>query len=139
AFEAVIKHSPFAVDFKRDGETQIKLNGQGLLNVEHWRAKVDKPVVEKKEGDDEKKEGEEVVVPVAKDENEVDEGTWWDESFGGNTDSKPKGPEAVALDISFPGYKHVFGIAEHAGSLSLKETRGGDGKYTEPYRMYNSD
>lgn len=43
------------------------------------------------------------------------------------------------MDISFPGYEHVFGIAEHAGPLSLKETRGGSDKYTEPYRLYNSD
>lgn len=134
-FEAIIRHSPFGVEFKRGGETQIKLNEQGLLNVEHWRPKVDKPVVEKKEGEEEKND---VDSQAAKDDAE-DESTWWDESFGGNTDSKPRGPEAVALDISFPGYEHVYGAAEHAGPLSLKETRGGDGKYSEPYRLYNSD
>nr|GFD59867.1 probable glucan 1,3-alpha-glucosidase [Tanacetum cinerariifolium] len=68
-----------------------------------------------------------------------DEGTWWDESFGGNTDTKPRGPEAVALDISFPGYEHVYGLAEHTSPLNLKETRGGNDQYTEPYRLYNSD
>ena len=36
-FEAVIRHAPFGVDFKRNGETQIKFNDKGLLNVEHWR------------------------------------------------------------------------------------------------------
>ncbi|KAK4565867.1 glucosidase II [Recurvomyces mirabilis] len=131
-FEAVIRHSPFGIDFKRNGETQIQFNKRGLLNVEHWRPKVEKPV-------EEKKEGEEAVVEESAKDTAEDEGTWWDESFGGNTDSKPKGPEAVALDISFPNYQHVFGVAEHAGPLSLKETRGGDGKYSEPYRLYNSD
>ncbi|MBE7182765.1 MAG: glycoside hydrolase family 31 protein, partial [Terriglobus roseus] len=63
----------------------------------------------------------------------------WDESFGGNTDTKPRGPESIGLDITFPGYEHVYGIPEHAGPLSLKETRGGDGQYTEPYRLYNAD
>ncbi|KAK0832817.1 glucosidase II [Friedmanniomyces endolithicus] len=139
AFQAVIKHSPFGVDFKRNGETQIKLNGEGLLNVEHWRPKIDKPVPEKKEGEEEKREGEDVTEAETSGVTVDDEGTWWEESFGGNTDSKPRGPEAVALDISFPGYQHVYGLAEHTGPLSLKETRGGDGKYTEPYRMYNSD
>ncbi|KAK0813818.1 glucosidase II [Friedmanniomyces endolithicus] len=139
AFEAVIKHSPFGVDFKRNGETQIKFNGEGMLNVEHWRPKIDKPVLEKKEGEEEKKDGEEAAEAETNAVTTEDEGTWWEESFGGNTDSKPRGPEAVALDISFPGYQHVYGLAEHTGPLSLKETRGGDGKYSEPYRMYNSD
>lgn len=116
--EAVIKLSPFEIDFKRDGASHIKFNSQGLLNMEHWRPKI------------ENKEGEEA---------EEDESTWWDETFGGNTDTKPRGPESVALDISFPGYEHVFGIPEHTGPLSLKQTRGGDGNFEEPYRLYNSD
>jgi len=133
-FEAVVQHSPFRVDFKREGETQIKFNGNGLLNVEHWRPKIEQPAATAKEGEDES-----AATAKAKEAEGEDESTWWDESFGGNTDSKPRGPEAVALDISFPGYQHVYGVAEHAGPMSLKETRGGDGKYTEPYRLYNSD
>lgn len=43
------------------------------------------------------------------------------------------------MDITFPGYDHVYGIPEHASSLSLKETRGGEGNYNEPYRLYNAD
>lgn len=34
----------------------------------------------------------------------------WDETFRGFTDSKRKGPEAISLDISFPGSEHVYGI-----------------------------
>ncbi|EKG19090.1 Glycoside hydrolase family 31 [Macrophomina phaseolina MS6] len=128
-FEAVIHHSPLAVDFKRDGQTQVKFNDRGFLNLEHWRPKIEK----------EKKEGEEGAAEEAAPEPTEDESTWWDESFGGNTDSKPRGPEAVALDITFPDYAHVYGIPEHASSLSLKETRGGDGAYSEPYRLYNAD
>lgn len=78
------------------------------MNVEHWRPKVEKEV----------KEGEQGIH-----DNTEDESTWWDEQFGGNTDSKPKGPESIGLDITFPGYEHVFGIPGHASSLSLKETR----------------
>ncbi|KAK4242235.1 2 subunit alpha glucosidase [Achaetomium macrosporum] len=136
-FEATIKFSPFSIDFKRDGNTQIKLNDRGLLNIEHWRPKIEKPEPEKKEGEStEENKAEETKVEEPKGE---DESTWWEETFGGNTDTKPRGPESVALDISFVGYEHVYGIPSHASSLSLKQTRGGDGNYQEPYRMYNAD
>lgn len=118
-FEAVIKHAPFSVEFKRDGETHIQFNDRGLLNMEHWRAKKDPPPPpEQKEGDTAGP-----APPLPKDENAEDESTWWEESFGGNTDSKPRGPESVGLDISFPGYEVVYGIPEHAGPLSLRQTR----------------
>lgn len=100
-FQAVIRHAPFDVEFQRDGETHVQFNKKGYLNFEHWRPKVDPA-----EGD-----------------NKEDESTWWEETFGGSTDSKPRGPESVGMDISFPGYSHVFGIPEHADSLSLRETR----------------
>ncbi|KAI2643346.1 glycoside hydrolase family 31 protein [Xylaria nigripes] len=136
SFEADIKYNPYSIEFKRDGSAQLKLNDQGLMNLEHWRPKVEKPPAEeKKEGEEETEKTEEPAAELVGE----DEGTWWEESFGGNTDSKPRGPESVALDITFFGYEHVFGIPEHAGPLSLKETRGGDGAYTEPYRLYNSD
>ncbi|KAH8887369.1 hypothetical protein GQ53DRAFT_844236 [Thozetella sp. PMI_491] len=135
---ADIKFSPFTVDFKRDGNTQIKFNERGLLNMEHWRPKVDPVEPEPKaEGAEENKEGEE--NKESQDDKKEDESTWWDESFGGNTDTKPRGPESVALDISFTGFDNVFGIPSHAGPLALKETRGGDGNYVEPYRLYNAD
>ncbi|PNY29282.1 Glucosidase 2 subunit alpha [Tolypocladium capitatum] len=125
--EAVVKFSPFEVEFRRDGATHIKFNDRGLLNMEHWRPKVEKENVEGQET----QEGD--------GDNGEDESTWWDEDFGGNTDSKPRGPESVALDISFVGYDHVYGIPEHAGPMSLRHTRGGDGNHDEPYRMYNTD
>jgi mannosyl-oligosaccharide alpha-1,3-glucosidase len=119
--QAIIRHAPFSIDFQRDGETQVKFNERGFMNLEHWRPKVEKPaepVEEKKEGEEENREEAKPEEPQGEDES-----TWWDETFGGNTDSKPRGPEAVALDISFPGYEHVFGIPEHAARLSLKTTR----------------
>jgi alpha 1,3-glucosidase len=125
-FEAVITFAPFGIDFKRDSATEVKFNDRGLFNVDHWRQKVEKVEGENKEGE----------APV---ENTEDESTWWDESFGGNTDSKPRGPESLSIDITFPGYEHVYGIPEHAGSLSLKETRQSSGGYEDPYRLYNAD
>ena len=113
---AIIRHSPFSIDFKRDGETHVKLNGQGLFNMEHWRPKVEREV--KEAGGEDKEQEQEPEPPTSEDES-----TWWDESFGGSTDSKPRGPESVGLDITFPGYEHVYGIPEHTGPLSLRETR----------------
>lgn len=115
--QAIIRHAPFSIEFQRDGETQVKFNERNLLNLEHWRPKVEKPKEEPKEGEENKEEQKVAEEPTE------DESTWWDESFGGNTDTKPRGPEAVSLDISFPGYAHVFGIPEHATRLSLKTTR----------------
>ena len=114
-YQAIIRNSPFSVEFVRDEQIHVKLNGQGLMNMEHWRPKVEKVKKEVEEGETEEPE----QVP----DDTVDESTWWEESFGGNTDSKPKGPESVGIDITFPGYEHVFGIPEHTGPLSLKETR----------------
>jgi alpha 1,3-glucosidase len=50
---------------------------------------------------------------------------WWEETFNGHTDSKPSGPEAVSMDITFPGYKHVYGLPERATNFSLQPTAGG--------------
>lgn len=66
--QAQITHKPFSVRFIRDGEVHVVLNERNLMNVEHWRAKI--------EGEGEKSENEK---------------TNWDETFGGNTDSKPRG------------------------------------------------
>ena len=108
SYVAVISHDPFRIEFVRDGETHVAINGRGFFNIEHWRPKVEKK-------------------PDAGDGNgdnaTEDDSTWWEETFGGNTDSKPKGPESVGVDIDFPDYGHVYGIPEHATPLSLKETR----------------
>lgn len=126
-FKAIIRHSPFGVEFFRDDSKELVLNDRGYMNMEHWR-----PKIERLKSDDNETE----ATPQ---ESQEDESTWWEETFGGNTDSKPRGPESVAMDITFPGFEHVYGISEHAGPLSLKQTRGGDGNYDQPYRMFNSD
>ena len=127
--EALIRHAPFGIEFRKDGQKHVEFNGRGFMNMEHWRAKVEKTNTQ----------GDEASVENGMPQSGEDESTWWEEKFGGNEDTKPKGPESVAMDITLPGYEHVYGIAEHAGPLSLKQTRGGDGNYDQPYRMYNSD
>lgn len=53
---------------------------------------------------------------------------WWEETFNGHTDSKPSGPEAISLDLSFPGSQHIYGIPERASNFSLQPTTGGAGE-----------
>jgi mannosyl-oligosaccharide alpha-1,3-glucosidase len=123
SFQAVVSHAPFGVAFKRDGATQVQINERGLLNLEHWRPQPPPPPPPPPA----EETGETSSVTEEKTEeekkNEVDTSTWWEESFGGSQDTKPRGPESVALDISFPGYDFVYGIPEHASSMALKQTR----------------
>jgi alpha 1,3-glucosidase len=51
----------------------------------------------------------------------------------------PSGPEALSIDLSFPGVQHIFGLPEHASPLSLPDTIGPDKRYSEPYRLFNVD
>lgn len=118
--KAIVKHSPLVIEFIRDDQVQVRLNGNGLMSMEHWRPKIEKKESETKEGEEQQESGAPAEPAIEEDDQE---GTWWEESFGGNTDSKPKGPESVGMDITFPGYEHVFGIPGHASTLSLKETR----------------
>jgi alpha 1,3-glucosidase len=48
-------------------------------------------------------------------------------------DSKPRGPEAISLDLAFPGAAAVYGIPERATGLALAPTAGA-GVNSEPYR-----
>lgn len=57
-------------------------------------------------------------------EQEGDPEGWWEETFNGHADSKPAGPEAISIDMSFPGSQHVYGIPERATNLALKPTAG---------------
>lgn len=49
------------------------------------------------------------------------------------------GPESLSVDIEFPQHGHVYGIPQHATSLSLPTTTGDDPFYSDPFRLYNAD
>lgn len=142
--EVRIEHQPVKVTFLRDGQPHIVLNERGLLNMEHFRVKSIP-----KDGDEEviiqdPEHPEQATVIVKEDAYPgflpPNEDGMWEETFGGKLDTKPKGesiiirnkaradslfsgPESLSLDITFPGYEHVYGIPQHASSLSLKQTR----------------
>jgi len=83
SYEARITHKPFSIQFLKGGEVYVVFNDRKLINVEHWRPKI------------EKAEGEELTE---------DEETYWEETFGGNTDSKPRGNTYAlsSLIVFFP-------------------------------------
>lgn len=49
------------------------------------------------------------------------------------------GPEALSIDLTFPGVQHIYGLPEHASPLSLPDTTGDNARYTDPYRLFNVD
>ena len=100
---------PFKIAIQVKDKPAMNLNAKGLFDFEHRRVK-DEATAHECDG-------------------------CWDETFRGFRDSKPKGPEAISLDISFPGSEHVYGIPEHATNFALKPTS----PHKEPYRMYNLD
>ncbi|KAL0973871.1 hypothetical protein UPYG_G00212250 [Umbra pygmaea] len=132
----IVSAKPFRLDIMEGREVLLSLNSRGLLAFEHLRSRKDTlsdtDGAEKKEETDaanEQAEGEETVK-----EDEKAEDGMWEETFKSHTDSKPNGPSSISLDVSLPGVEHVYGIPEHADTLKLKTTDGGD-----PYRLYNLD
>lgn len=117
--KAVIKANPFKIEFYKSETLVAVVNGRGLFNIEHLRQK---PAAE----------GEENENAV---ENKEDPGAW-EENFKSHHDSKPRGPEGVAIDVTFPGALRIYGIPEHADKLALRTTGPGG---LDPYRLYNLD
>lgn len=61
------------------------------------------------------------------------------EAFMHFIDTKPRGPESVGLDISFPSCTDIHGIPERTSAFSLPDTVSDASVLTEPYRLYNLD
>ncbi|CAH1118336.1 unnamed protein product [Phaedon cochleariae] len=110
---AIIQARPFKIEFFNDDVLVSVVNGRGLFTFEHYRKRA---------------EGEESQA-------QEDPGAW-EENFKSHHDSKPKGPSAVGLDISFPGALRAYGLPEHADKLALRTTGQGG---IDPYRLYNLD
>ncbi|CAK9021396.1 3-alpha-glucosidase (Glucosidase II subunit alpha) (Protein PRIORITY IN SWEET LIFE 5) (Protein RADIAL SWELLING 3) [Durusdinium trenchii] len=110
-----LKHSPFELHFIVKDEVVQKLNSQHLLNFERYRPRGSQPHA------------------GLVDATDVDSNDLFEESFGGHTDSKPRGPAGVGIDVSFEDAIDVFGLAEHATGLGLAENK------LSPYRFFNLD
>ena len=70
----VVTAEPLRLDFYSDGELVLSANARNLMRFEHSREKAEVGEGEEEEGED-------------------NEPGMWEESFGGNTDSKPRGPQ----------------------------------------------
>ncbi|KAL0072619.1 glucosidase II [Marasmius tenuissimus] len=152
--EVVVQYEPLKVSLLRNGKEQVVLNGQGLLHMEHFRVK-EEPKVEEKKDEEAKPEGEIALdagseqAPIQVEETKPvnprawfegdSEDAYWDESFSSWTDSKPKGPESLSIDINFPNHATVYGIPQHATNLALPTTTGDSPTFTDPFRLYNAD
>lgn len=113
-----VSFSPVVIRLFRDGEEQIVMNDRKLLNIEQLRSQEDANAWNTFE-----LQGDEA----------------WEDTFDSKEDKRVKGPESIALDVDFPGYENVYGIPEHADSLSLKTTCGDNATHSEPYRLFNVD
>ncbi|KAG8982456.1 hypothetical protein FRB93_008113 [Tulasnella sp. JGI-2019a] len=145
--EIVVMYDPFKVVLRRGGKDEVVLNGDGLLHMEHFREKPVEVKVESEAAPSEVVEGAEEQIAIqppkpiktsAWFEGEEDDG-YWEEVWKSWTDSKPKGPESLSLDITFPGHSHVYGIPQHAAPLALPATTGPGAFFEDPYRLWNLD
>ena len=163
----VISYNPFRMEFSVDGTQVLLVNGENLLHFEQFRTRNPKPTAPVEPP---APVGMESFTPeqqtsalemhalqmeeYRKEKEAFDSGSsvamWphdssgaWEESHGGHTDHKAKGPAAIGLDMTFLNVQHVYGIPEHASSFSLKNTiqmsGGASADYREPYRLFNLD
>ncbi|CAL1712026.1 unnamed protein product [Somion occarium] len=139
--EVIVAFEPLKVTLLRGGKEQVVLNGRGLLHMEHFRTKL---AAQPSDIPEEALDAEDAQTVLSANnprswfEGDSEDG-YWDEQWLSWTDSKPKGPESLSLDITFPNHGHVYGIPQHATSLSLRTTTGESPYYTDPYRLYNAD
>ncbi|XP_062844352.1 neutral alpha-glucosidase AB-like [Trichomycterus rosablanca] len=153
----IVSARPFRLDILKGPRVLLSLNSRGLLAFEHLRPCKDtishkitstfggmwesiKSLFSSKHDDNTEEVEETETSKKASDKEdqtaneEEDKPGMWDETFKSHSDSKPNGPSSISLDFSFPDVEHVYGIPEHADTLRLKNTHGGD-----PYRLYNLD
>jgi alpha 1,3-glucosidase len=115
--KAVITASPIKIEFYKNDVLVAVVNEKGLFSMEHLRTKTPEG-----EGD-------------ADQQLKEDPGAW-EENFKSHHDSKPRGPEAIGVDVTFPGALRIYGLPEHADRLALRSTGPGG---LDPYRLYNLD
>lgn len=115
-YKAELSLEDLSLRIMKDENTQISFNSHHFLNIEHRRL--------------EDENGNHLYQDLESDFN-----MFSDSYPHSRLDTMPFGPESVAADFVFNGYSHVYGIPEHADSMSLKDTISTDW----PYRLYNVD
>ncbi|XP_016406741.1 neutral alpha-glucosidase C-like isoform X2 [Sinocyclocheilus rhinocerous] len=113
-YKLLVSFSPFKLEISCDGEEIVTLNPENKLYFETLQD----PTRSSSDScqDDENRCG------------------LWKETFRQFEDVKANGPSSVGMDLSLHGFKHTYGLPEHADTLVLKDT-----SVTEAYRLYNLD
>lgn len=159
--ESVLAIHPSTLKFElyHQGVLQASANSRSMMHFESSGETERRELSEVEESEVDRHQGKEVVdywedglaiyADGTKEERRLDQKTSADSSsfegdnFGGHKDSQPLGPKSVGIDFSFPYAEHVYGIPEHATSLSLPTTKRGSAdkepRYNEPFRLYNLD
>lgn len=114
-YRAEVLYNPFKVVIYRGAEVQVILNDRNFLNYEHWRPKS--------------------ANAAHLSNEETDFNMFHDDFHDARNDRIPLGPESIGLDFTLKGFKHVYGIPEHADDFNLKDTTDSD----LPYRLFNVD
>lgn len=114
-YEAILQFYPIRLSVLIDGVPQFVVNGNNLLNIEHWRSEQD--------------DSSNHLHP---EESNYD--LFHDSFADSKLDTVPLGPESIALDFTFKNFQYLYGIPEHADSLTLRDTTD-----IEPYRLFNVD
>ena len=96
--KAVILAAPLKIDFYQNDVLSVSVNAKGLMRFEHIRTKPEHKEPDENGHDNEANNVKENQVKSIEDE---DPGAW-EENFKSHHDAKPNGPEAVALDFTFP-------------------------------------
>jgi len=122
--QALLRHSPLAVEIRANGRHVQTLNARNFLNFERHRKPQEyfPPDSTNAVADADK-----VCIDAAAHPFELDKKGLWEEDFGGHTDKKPKGPASYGMDVTFEGdVPSVYGLPEHASKAALPF-------YEEPY------
>lgn len=125
--KVVLKSSPLMMHVWTNGRLVQSVNARNFLNYERYRKPKAYRPPDAMAGD------EKITLDAAAHPHDLDTSGLWEESFGGHTDKKPRGPASFGMDLTFDGkVPNVFGLPEHATKAALPA-------YDEPYRFYNLD
>ncbi|KAG7664986.1 ROT2 [[Candida] subhashii] len=113
-YDVIISLNPIKFQFIHQGKEQLVINDKQFLNFEHRRLK---------------SENDLHLSP-----QEISFDMFQDSFPDSSKDTIPLGPESIAIDFTFSGFSHLYGIPEHSGSMLLKDTT-----HREPYRLFNVD
>jgi len=128
-YECSIQYRPFRMVVSNNGREEVVANDLDSFFFEPYRVRTATDA----DCDDEDGDGDCPPAP------EEEDGSLWEERFSSHTLHHDHGPASIGMDFTFVGQHSVFGIPEHAASLSLATTTGDGAKYAEPFRLWNLD